>query len=299
MLFYVCEFNKDIKLGECIMSKIISSDVKQQMREFYQSRPMTHKEVADKFGYCLPTVAKILNGLPQYTKSNIFNPSLDEAFFEVINTEDKAYYLGLLITDGNVFKANEHRASISITLDQRDAYLLTHWKECIRSKTNLGHDGRGCVQYAVRSLKMANDLAKYGVVPRKTLCSYLPEIEDKSQLRHLIRGLIDGDGGIYAHMHNNKFSHQIKLCGTERLMYDVLECIDSELHLKYKPKVYTYRNRPLSMLQISNIQDMNKLGHWLYNDASVYMDRKYRKFLDFQKHYGLANTEVSRQITKG
>lgn len=281
------------------MSKIISQDVIQQMREFYQSRPMTQKEVADRFGYCLPTVAKILKDLPQYTKSNIFNPELDESFFEVIDTEDKAYYLGLLITDGNVFKANEHRASISITLDQNDAYLLDHWKDCLKSRTSLGHDGRGCVQYAVRSLKMANDLAKYGVVPRKTLSAYLPEIEDKSQMRHLVRGLIDGDGGIYAHMHNGKFSHQIKLCGTERLMKETLAFIDSELHLKYVPKVYTYKNKPLSMLQISNIQDMNRLGNWLYADAFVYMDRKYRKFLDFQTHYGLANTEVSRQIAKG
>lgn len=281
------------------MSKFISAETKQQMREFYLSRPMTHQEVADKFGFCLPTVAKILEGLPKYTKSNIFNPTLDEAFFEVIDTEDKAYYLGLLITDGNVFKANENRASISITLDQNDAYILDHWKECLKSSTNLGHDSRGCVQYAVRSLKMANDLEKYGVVPRKTLCAYLPEIEDRNQIRHLIRGLIDGDGGIYAHFYHNKFSHQIKLCGTRRLMVDVLDCIDSELHLKYMPKVYTYKNRPLSMIQISNIDDMNKLGDWMYRDATIYMERKYRSFLDFQTHYGLANTEVSHQIAKG
>lgn len=283
------------------MSTIVSQEEQEQIRAYYKSRPMTVSEVTKKFGYCTQTVIKILGDIPRYTKTQLWSPDLREDFFECIDTEEKAYFLGLMITDGNVFKANDHRASISFTLDDADAYLLEYWRQCVNATTVISHDGRGCSQHALRSLKMANDLAKYGVVPRKTLHAYLPTIEDESQMRHLIRGLIDGDGGIYAYLPDNstKYRHKITLCGTRALMEGVVEYITPVLQLSFKPKVYSYSNRPLSEFRVSNVQDMNKLGDWLYKGATVYMDRKYQRFLEFQRHYGIANTEVSRQITKG
>lgn len=44
---------------------------------------------------------------------------------------------------------------------------------------------------------MAKDLSKYGVIPRKTLVSFLPTIDDQ-YMNHLIRGILDGDGSIRA-----------------------------------------------------------------------------------------------------
>ena len=283
------------------MSISITPELCERVIAFYKSRPMTVGEVAEKFGCCIQTAAKILGDTPRYTKTQLWSPDLREDFFERIDTEEKAYFLGLLITDGNVFKANDHRASISFTLDDADAYLLDYWRNCVHATTVVTHDGRGCSQHALRSLKMANDLAKYGVVPRKTLHAYLPTIEDETQMRHLIRGLIDGDGGIYAYLPDNstKYRHKITLCGTRALMQGVVDYITPTLQLTLKPKVYSYANRPLSEFRVGNIQDMNKLGDWLYKDATVYMDRKYQRFLEFQNHYGIANTEVSRQITKG
>ena len=283
------------------MSKYISPEEQEQIRAFYKSRPMTMADLSKEFGYCFQTLQKILGDIPRYTKTQLWSPGLKEDFFERIDTEEKAYFLGLMITDGNVFKANDHRASISFTLDDHDAYLLEYWRKCVNASTVVTHDGRGCSQHALRSLKMANDLAKYGVIPRKTLHAYLPTIEDETQMRHLIRGLIDGDGGIYAYLPDDDthYRHKITLCGTERLMQGVVDYITSVLYFEHKPHVYTYKNKPLSEFRVSNVEDMNTLGDWMYKDATVYMDRKYQKFLAFQNHYGIANTEVSRQITQG
>ena len=84
-------------------SKIITEELKQEIIEFYKSHPMAMKTVCEKFNLSLPTVGKILKDIPKYSKASIFNPELDEDFFSVINTEAKAYFLGLLISDGNVF----------------------------------------------------------------------------------------------------------------------------------------------------------------------------------------------------
>lgn len=43
---------------------------------------------------------------------------------------------------------------------------------------------------------MAEALAKYGVVPRKSHITYLPLNIPKEMFSHLIRGIFDGDGSI-------------------------------------------------------------------------------------------------------
>lgn len=155
--------------------KIIKEELKDEIIKYYLSQPMTLKQVEDKFQLTHPTISKILMDIPKYTKAKLNNPNLKEHFFQNINNEENAYFLGLIISDGNVFKDNTGRqTSISITLDLKDEYLLTKFKEIINSNTSIGHDGRGCGQIAVRSNIMAKDLEQYGVVPRKSYYTYLP-----------------------------------------------------------------------------------------------------------------------------
>ena len=179
-------------------SKIISENLKQDIINYYLSYPMTLSQVEKQFNLSHPTISKILKDIPKYPKSKINNPELKERFFEMIDSEEKAYFLGLLIADGNVFKDNTGRqASISITLNLEDEYMLLKFKEVLNANTNIGYDNRGCGQIAVRSNLMAKDLKKYGVVPRKSLITYLPQVDDK-YMNHLIRGILDGDGSIRA-----------------------------------------------------------------------------------------------------
>lgn len=253
---------------------------------------MTLDQVASKFNLCKPTIAKILDtyNIPRYTKAKLFNPNINEHFFEKINNEFSAYFLGLIISDGNVFKDNTNRqSSISITLDLNDEYILDKFKKSVNSNTMVSHDGRGCSQIAVRSNIMADDLANYGVVPRKSFDTYLPIIPDE-YMSHLIRGIFDGDGSILMKPSpkndgHNRYLHTISFCGTHKLMQDISDYIYSHLELNIKPKVYDYKNRLLSELKISNIHDIKIFCDFIYKDASIYLHRKHDKYLDFKEHY--------------
>ena len=126
-------------------SKIINEELKQNIINYYLSKPMTLLEVEKKFNLSHPTITTILKDIPKYPKAKIKNPALKERFFEKIDSEEKAYFLGLLISDGNVFKDNTGRqASISITLDLKDEYMLLKFKEVLQANTSVGYDGRGC-----------------------------------------------------------------------------------------------------------------------------------------------------------
>lgn len=268
--------------------KVITEELKQEIIKYYLSQPMTMKQVEDKYELSHPTITKILKDVPKYTKAKLNNPNMKEHFFQEINEEAKAYFLGLLISDGNVFKDNTGRqASISITLDLKDEYMLEKFKEVLQVNTSVGHDGRGCGQIAVRSNIMAEDLAKYGVVPRKSYNTYLPLIS-KEMMPHLIRGIFDGDGSIMAKPNpsndgHNRFLHSISFCGTHQLMEDISNYILENLGIK--TAVYDYKDRNLSELKIQNIDNIAKFGYWIYRNSTIFLNRKKDIFNDFLKHY--------------
>lgn len=272
--------------------KIITEELKQEIINYYLSKPMGLKQVENKYNLSHPTVSKILKNVPKYTKAKINNPNMKEHFFQEINCEENAYFLGLLIADGNVFKDNTGRqASISITLDLKDEYMLQKFKEVLQTDTSIGHDGRGCGQIAVRSNVMAEDLAKYGVVPRKSYYTYLPEIPNQ-YMQHVLRGIFDGDGSILAKPSpkkngHNRFLHSISFCGTHKLMEDISNYLYGNLAFKQKPTIYDYKDRQLSELKIQNIDDIYLFGTYMYKGATIFLDRKYKIFLDFKQHYNL------------
>ena len=274
--------------------KVITEELKEEIIKYYLSQPMTMKQVEDKYELSHPTITKILKDIPKYTKAKLNNPNMKEHFFQEINEEAKAYFLGLLISDGNVFKDNTGRqASISITLDLKDEYMLEKFKEVLQANTSVGHDGRGCGQMAVRSNIMAEDLAKYGVVPRKSYNTYLPLIS-KEMMPHLIRGIFDGDGSIMAKPNpsndgHNRFLHSISFCGTHQLMEDISNYILENLGIK--TAVYDYKDRNLSELKIQNIDNIAKFGYWIYRNSTIFLNRKKDIFNDFLKHYNDILTE--------
>lgn len=278
--------------------KVITEELKQEIIKYYLSQPMTMKQVEDKYELSHPTITKILKDVPKYTKAKLNNPNMKEHFFQEINEEAKAYFLGLLISDGNVFKDNTGRqASISITLDLKDEYMLEKFKEVLQINTSVGHDGRGCGQIAVRSNIMAEDLAKYGVVPRKSYNTYLPLIS-KEMMPHLIRGIFDGDGSIIAKPNpsndgHNRFLHSISFCGTHQLMEDISNYILENLGIK--TAVYDYKDRNLSELKIQNINNIAKFGYWIYRNSTIFLNRKKDIFNDFLKHY---NDILAEQFEK-
>lgn len=274
------------------MSKHISDGLKSNIVNFYKESPTrTLEEVSNKFNLCLPTIAKILKerGVSLWPRHLKNNPNLDESYFEKIDTEGKAYFLGLIIADGNVFEfeSSTRQKMTSISLDDGDSYMLEKFREEVKATRKVSSDGRGCSQIMIPSSKLANDLSKYGVVPRKSFITYLPIVDD-SFMPHLIRGILDGDGNITAHMiPSNKYLHSMSFCGTHRLMSELSDYLTEKAGLTFKPNVYDYKNRQLSEISIRSIENMEKLGNYLYKNSTIYLKRKRDIFDDFLTHYNL------------
>jgi hypothetical protein len=251
---------------------------------------MTISDCASHCNLSSPTVIKILNefGIERYTKVQIYNPNLDEEYFKIIDNEHKAYWLGFLITDGNIFEDKKSNRQKSISISQSDdrEYILQTFLNDLNANTSIGHDGRGTSFVAIRSNKMANDLKQHGVVPQKTLHTFLPNINN-NLLNHLLRGILDGDGNITSTItKENKHKHAISFCGTNQLMNDISNVIFQILSIE-KPKIYDYKNKHLSEIKYQSIKDCSTIGDWLYKDSTIYINEKREKFINFIDHYNL------------
>src|SRR5690606_21393784 len=137
--------------------------------------------------------------------------NFNESFFETIDTEEKAYWLGFIAADGNINDRGENKSkSLHIGLSFKDknhllkfmininySHLLIEIKERI-----INLKKRRYVRLNLNSKKMYNDLLDKGITPRKSLTLKPPKNVPKDLVRHWIRGYFDGDGSV--HIYNDK-----------------------------------------------------------------------------------------------
>ena len=201
--------------------------------------------------------------------------------FEKIDRIDKAYFLGFMLTDGNV---SVNGNIIRLSLSSKDKEILNIFKE----KT--GNENKICIRedekhsertFQLRSKKWKDDLAKYGVVPQKTSISEMPVLST-DMMPHLIRGMIDGDGWI------SFKSHQIGFCGNKKTVNQLKEYLVKTLNV-YDVKVI-HASENLWQITWASQKDIEKIGNYIYqNKDNCFLSRKYNNFL--QIIHG--NTEVN------
>lgn len=216
---------------------------------------------------------------------------IDQNIFKEIDTEIKAYTLGLIMSDGNVSK-DKYGNTISITLTQDDKYILETINEkllsnqgniCITHKED--KKPRAVLQFNGKQIK--ETLATYGIVPNKShLLTQLPKNISPDLYHHFLRGLYDGDGICsYYTNHGRKQKVRIGFCGANYdFVKDYQDFFVSKLNLN-KTKIFnTGGCFQCSWASQKNLEDF---FDFIYKDATIYLGRKYKKLKDFlnkQKH---------------
>ena len=160
--------------------------------DFY-TKGKSCQEIADYYNVSFHTISDILENNNIARNNRYKNIELDINYFQKIDRNDKAYFLGFLLTDGNV---GEKDNSVSLSLALKDKEILEIFSKQIKSSNQLyRRKNREEIKFSVKSKKLKADLAKYGMIPRKTFTAEMP-ILNENMMPHLIRGLLDGDGWI-------------------------------------------------------------------------------------------------------
>lgn len=206
-------------------------------------------------------------------QQNIYNRE-----FEFIDTQEKAYVLGLFYADGYICSVNN---DCGITLISDDSYILYKIQELFKFFTvRKSHNNHFKLQCCNKQLK--KDLINLGVLERKSTDNRFflrfPNI-DKSLYHHFIRGYFDGDGGVYRQKINNI---KIDIGGTcfyfitdlIKVLYD--NKISVNLTVKYSGS--GLRTIDYYIIYTSSYKESKKFFDYIYKNSSLHLERKYKGF---------------------
>lgn len=195
-------------------------------------------------------------------------------YFENIDTEKKAYFLGLLMADGCVMESKKGKV-VNFGLKESDKYLIDEFAneigfngklyiESAEQKTARSSfpNASGFVSIRFVSEKMVNDLSKYGIVPRKTGKEYMSGNIPKEYLSHFIRGCFDGDGSTFV----SQGYFRISYYGSHKICQDILDI------MQFDNKVYDKTS--VSFFSIQRKEYIKQFYDFIYKDATIFMHRK-------------------------
>ena len=212
---------------------------------------------------------------------------VNEDYFELIDSNNKAYFLGLLYADGcNHSTTNE----VEISLQIGDAHILESFAKEMscdkplqivkRSKPN--NNLKDVARFSVSSRKMQSDLISLGVIKRKSLVLEFPKEKfDKKFMSHFVRGYFDGDGCFcpyIAKRHGYK-QYTVNFPAPTQFCNDFQDFLKTELGVTSSIASPARYKNGTKVLAISGHQ-VFKFLDYIYTDAELKLERKYQKYLE-------------------
>jgi heterodisulfide reductase subunit C len=222
----------------------------------------------------------------------------DYHYFDEVDTEEKAYWLGFLTADGWINKNGNNNAGVTgIELQYGDInhlkkfnksiggnYKITdRWRSCAISTNDKDIEHHMCC-IRIFSLTMYNSLIDKGFTKDKSFDCNMPSLRE-DLIKHYIRGYFDGDGCL---CFTNKSFHINFTTASKTLNDDVSKVLRLE---NFNIAEHTYINdygTTMYKIDICCQHDKINFLDWIYKDSSIYLDRKYKKYLKVKKHYGTA-----------
>lgn len=286
------------------MTKRLSEKQKEEILEKYKNKEQTCSSLAREYGFRAQSINKflrknnvVIRGLDTTQRKYILN----EHYFDQIDTEEKAYFLGLLYADGCNSQQNN---TIKISLQEEDKEILERFNVAINSNRPLKYisnlkkkDAKRKPQWllCLSSKHLSNQLSILGCHPNKTHTLIFPTEQQvpKFLLIHWLRGLWDGDGSFsfwktkYKTKKETKYinAYCINLVGTESLCNNVKIYLMDTFGID--SGVYNIKGKLSKRLKIKRHENMISIIDLFYNNSSLFLNRKYKKAIEIKTKIGM------------
>ena len=220
-------------------------------------------------------------------KSKYGRYHINQHYFDVIDNEFKAYWLGFLYADGCVrktIKNNKQVNSVSLSLCGEDTAHIKKFLDSLQSdanisceKTKLNDKTYDVSRTRICNQQIVDSLIKLGCVPNKTFILTLPTFEQvpENLYRHFIRGFFDGDGHIHINIENKTIN--CGFTGTKNFISSLQNYLCDNIEFLSKNKI-VYKNDNVCTIHWGSLIDVYRIFVYLYKDCNIFLDRKFEKF---------------------
>lgn len=261
-----------LRYTDAYISKLtgISYDKVVTCRTFYKIPPYIEHS-----GYATSSLTGEIRRKGSF-KGLLRSDNLDQEFFKIIDTPEKAYWLGFLLADGWVSFRNDTPKEVGLAVKASDIKVLEDFKLAtgsshnIVTKVNKNSLSTSKLSTLCTLRITSQTFCKYaveaGILPKKSRNLILPE----SALKFpdaFCRGFFDGDGSICAR--NFCF-----ICGSDDFAQELgdLIYINTGVELKYASLISpTSKN---SIPRISGYLKDKEVLDWMYKNPNPSLERK-------------------------
>ena len=203
---------------------------------------------------------------------------------KIIKPEHLWYFIGLIVTDGNLSKDGRH---ISLTSKDREHLFLV--RNALGLRNIIGFKARGYSKDKKYSVLQFGDVHFYkylqsiGLTPKKSL-TLKKILIDKVYFKDFLRGVIDGDGYITTWKHRGNGLNQWAL-GVVSAAPLFIQWLKDEIEndFRVKGKLYTYKHRgrenPMNTLKFGKLAGKIILKS-IYYEGALCLERKKKKHLE-------------------
>lgn len=233
------------------------------------------------------TYRKYLREVGYDPKGVKFTYTANRAYFNKIDTEEKAYWLGFIYADGNISIKEGQFYIMSISLAKKDEEHLYKFLNSIeanfkiydKESPNPNNPEEKLIQARldISSKEMCRDLIKYGCIPNKSLKKSFPKLKEPF-IQHFLRGYFDGNGSI---IFSSRKYLTVQLASSEIFLNQMQDYLGETLQLKHK-KVYKPKKAKSDKWGIWKCVtvEAETLLNYLYDNSSIHLERKHQKYKD-------------------
>jgi len=249
----------------------ISSEKEEYIKNNYLIE--STKSISEKLNIskpCLLRYAKKYN--LKIKSSKLYN--CDENFFEKIDTEEKAYWLGFLYADGYV-RMRKSSSEMRLKLSIKDVDHVKKFNDTVKSNNEIKVKGKYAIS-SVNQKKFVKHLVDKGCINKKSLIIKFPYFLEENLKRHFIRGYFDGDGNIKFTIKKRPSFNMV--CGSMCFLESIKKEISNDCNIR-NPKIFLSKNKKYGRVFWNAIPDIITIYFYLYKNSNIYLNRKKDKFL--------------------
>ena len=250
---------------------IINNAIKEYLNTPLLDRSV--KSISAKYGINQKTLSKYLKLQGIDIKNNRNASDFNYRFFQQIDTEEKAYFLGFIFADGSI--SNDE---FFLDINEKDIEILLRIREEIHSNCKITTRKKGnsmMSRIAIKNKVFCSSLSQYGIIENKTkMTSHLP-VEKIPTIfyKDFLRGLIDGDGWVIKTKQNlYKIGYVTQYYSTA---LDFVEMLNSLLEEKWKNKILTPKDR-YAIVNIQKQSIVKQVALVLYKGNKICLSRKFQ-----------------------
>lgn len=237
------------------------------------------REIAKDFDCSQGAISNVLArwGIQTRVGKQITYTDLNTKFFETIDCEANAYFLGLLYADGGI-----QTYTVSLKLQRVDQDIIERFRDIMCPSYELKTTDVGkYVYFRANQKTICDQLVALGCGPRKSLTLEFPTCVPSSLIRHFLRGYSDGDGCITQSPNSRgHLCYFWTIVSTERFCQSAAQILKNEAGIN--SSLHITDNGITTTLSVSGNNQVEKVLDWLYQDATMYMKRKHDKYLNFK-----------------